>query len=610
VVIVQIQSDDWRESELTSTRFWLTRALEKPIEKGKQMTAPTCLTSGNAGAPFGDSVDWMTLDWANVQRTVRRLQARIVKAVQAQRWGKVKALQRLLSHSFSGKALAVRRVTENQGKRTPGVDGDVWSSPQQKAAAIGRLRQRGYRAQPLRRVYIAKANGQQRPLGIPTMRDRAMQALYVLSLEPIAETTADANSYGFRPGRSTADAIEQCRTTLMLKTSAQWVLDADIKGCFDHISHDWLMAHIPMDKRMLGQWLRAGFMEQGNWFPTAAGTPQGGIISPVLANLALDGLERLLRRHFRKSNHPPYYNPQVNLIRYCDDFVVTGRSQALLEHQVKPLIEQFLAERGLRLSPQKTHIVSIHDGFDFLGQHLRKMNGTLRIRPAKGNIKAFLTKVRTLVKGHKTAPAAALIGWLNPLIRGWSLYHRHVPCSDTFAKVSHHIFQALWRWAKRRHPHKSKQWVKQKYFHTVGNNRWVFGALVWADGQRHLYTLMSLNQVRWQRHTKIRGAANPYDPDWEMYFERRWTQQLVRHPRKARQVQALWRQQRGHCPQCSSWLALDEEWHVHHRLPKAMGGTDTLSNLVLLHPDCHRQLHHHALNSSTRPHPPKDVAKA
>ncbi|MDB9525480.1 group II intron reverse transcriptase/maturase [Oscillatoria sp. CS-180] len=555
------------------------------------MTAQTCLTRLNAGAPFGDSVDWMTIDWSKVQRTVRRLQARIVKAVQAQRWGKVNALQRLLSHSFSGKALAVRRVTENQGKRTPGVDGERWSSPPQKAAAIGRLQQRGYRAQPLRRVYIAKANGQQRPLGIPTMLDRAMQALYLLSLEPIVETTADGNSYGFRPGRSTADAIEQCRTVLMLKTSAQWVLDADIKGCFDHISHDWLMAHIPMDKGILRQWLQAGFMAQGQWYATAAGTPQGGIISPVLANLALDGLQELLRRHFRKSKHPPYDNPQVNLIRYCDDFVVTGRSQTLLEQHVKPLIEQFLAERGLRLSPQKTHIVSIQDGFDFLGQHLRKVNGKLRIRPAKGNIKAFLTKIRTLIKAHKTAPAAALIRWLNPLIRGWALYHRHAPSRATFVKVAHHIFQALWRWAKRRHPNKSKRWVKQKYFFTVGGNHWVFGAPVLVEGQRQLYTLVQLNQFRWQRHTKIRGAANPYDPDWEMYFERRWTQQLLRHPKRARRVKTLWCQQQGRCWHCSAGLSLDEEWHIHHRLPKALGGSDNLSNLALLHPDCHRQLH-------------------
>ncbi|MGB3613829.1 MAG: group II intron reverse transcriptase/maturase [Elainellaceae cyanobacterium] len=557
------------------------------------MTAHTRMAGNGTGAPFGDSTNWMDLDWSKIRRSVRRLQARIVKAVQAERWGKVNALQRLLCHSFSAKALAVRRVTENKGKRTPGVDGECWSNPQQKAEAIKRLRQRGYRAQPLRRVYIPKANGKRRALGIPTMRDRAMQALYLLGLEPICETTADGNSYGFRAQRSTADAIEQARTVLMLKTSAQWVLDADIEGCFDHISHDWLMTHVPMDKRILRQWLQAGFVETGQWFATEAGTPQGGIISPVLANLALDSLEPLLRGHFRQRKHPPYYNPKVNLIRYCDDFVVTGYSKELLEHQVTPLIESFLAQRGLRLSPQKTRIVSITDGFDFLGQHLRKVDGRLRIRPAKGNIKAFLTKVRTLIKAHKAAPAAALIARLNPLIRGWALYHRHIPTSATFAKVAHHIFCALWRWAKRRHPNKSKRWVKHKYFYTLGNNHWVFAAPIPTDGQCQLYTLVQLNQFRWHKHIKVKGAANPFDPLWQMYFEHRWTQQLLVHPLRSRRVKSLWHSQQGVCPHCRAQLSLDEPWHLHHRLPRAAGGSDNLSNLVLLHPDCHRQLHHH-----------------
>ena len=253
-----------------------------------------------AGASFHGVTDWHDIDWQSVSHNVRRLQARIVKATKEKRWGKVKALQRLLTHSFSGKALAVRRVTENQGKHTPGVDQITWNTPQKKLNAIYSLRQRHYRPQPLRRIYIPKKNGKQRPLGIPVMRCRAMQALYLLALDPVAETTADQNSYGFRPHRSTADAIEQCFCALGKQKSAQWILEGDIAGCFDAISHEWLLTHIPMEKAMLKKWLKAGYLEQSILYPTEAGTPQGGIISPVLANMTLDGLERMLMQHFPK----------------------------------------------------------------------------------------------------------------------------------------------------------------------------------------------------------------------------------------------------------------------------------------------------------------------
>lgn len=551
------------------------------------MTARVEVVPSSAGASSRSAQSWQTIDWSKAKRNVRRLQARIVKAVKANRWGKVKALQWLLTHSYSGKALAVRRVSENTGKRTAGVDGQRWHSPAQKAEAIGQLKRHGYRPKPLRRVYIAKANGKKRPLGIPTMHDRAMQALYLLSLEPIAETQADPNSYGFRPHRSTADAIDQCRRALMLKSSARWVLEADIKGCFDHISHDWLKQHIPMDRRVLSQWLAAGIIERGSWFPTRAGTPQGGIISPVLANLTLDGLEALLRRHFPKKRN----NQLVNYIRYCDDFVVTGRSKTLLEARVKPLIEQFLSIRGLSLAPQKTRVVHIEAGFDFLGQHLHRVNGSVLIHPSKQNVKTFLDKVRATIKRQAAAPAVRLIRTLNPMIRGWACYHRHVQSAAAFSKVGHHIFQALWRWAKRRHPNKSSQWVKDKYFDAFGGYRWVFSDHRWVNGEEQVYRLVQITQIRRFRHIKVRGQANPFDPEWEMYFEQRLTQQLKSRPNCTATVRFLWLRQQGQCPVCQSQLTLDEPWHVHHRLPKAEGGDDKANNLVLLHPDCHRQIH-------------------
>src|SRR3954447_20332791 len=302
-----------------------------------------------AGAAPGPAVDWHSIDWKKVYRTVRRLQARIVKAVRAGRWGKVKALVYLLVHSFSGRALALLRVVTNSGARTPGVDGTLWNTPEAKTAAFSTLRRHGYPPQPLRRVYIPKSNGTMRPLGIPTMRDRAMQALYLLGLDPVKETLTDRNSFGFRLGRCCADALRQCHQILCGSKGARWVLEGDITSCYDRISHDWLLSHVPMDKVTLKKWLKAGFLEEGVLFATTEGTPQGGIISPALANRTLDGLEDLLAEHYAQSRRRARMN-KVHLVRYADDFIITGKARVLLEYGVKPLVEHFLKERSLELS--------------------------------------------------------------------------------------------------------------------------------------------------------------------------------------------------------------------------------------------------------------------
>jgi RNA-directed DNA polymerase len=284
--------------------------------------------NNSVGASSGKPVEWHSINWAKCHKEVRRLQVRIVKATQEGRHGKVKALQWLLTHSFSGKALAVKRVTENQGRKTPGVDGKTWSTPRDKSQAIMSLKRHGYKTMPLKRIHIPKANGKKRPLGIPTMKDRAMQALYLQALEPVAETLADKRSFGFRPKRSTADAIEQCFSTLCKKDRAEWILEGDIKGCFDHISHDWLIDNVPMDKTILKKWLIAGFVEDKQLFPTESGTPQGGIISPVLANIALDGLEKELMNRWRVTTiKGRKFNPKVNYIRYADDCVPRRHAQ-------------------------------------------------------------------------------------------------------------------------------------------------------------------------------------------------------------------------------------------------------------------------------------------
>ncbi|WP_269059620.1 group II intron reverse transcriptase/maturase [Methylomonas sp. LL1] len=363
-----------------------------------------------------------------------------MKAIQEGRWGKVKALQWLLIHSFSGKAIAVKRVTENKGKKTSGVDGKTWSTPKAKSQAMLSLRRRGYQPLPLRRVYIPKSNGKERPLGIPTMKDRAMQALYRLALEPVSETTADPNSYGFRPERSTVDAREQCFTVLSRAYAPQWILEGDIKGCFDNISHQWMLENIPMDKSILQKWLKAGYVYQNKLFPTEAGTPQGGIISPTLSNMTLDGLETLLMNRFALSNrtgrfsHGMAARHQVNLVRYADDFIITSRSKELLESEIRPMVENFLHERGLLLSAEKTKITHIDEGFDFLGWNVRKYKGKLLIKPAKKNVKAFLDEIRATVKANNQAKQTNLIRLLNPKIRGWANYHKAAVAKVTALK--------------------------------------------------------------------------------------------------------------------------------------------------------------------------------
>ncbi len=555
------------------------------------MTAPPAAPAARrAGAASHGEVAWHQIDWDQAHRTVRRLQARIVQATQEGRWGRVKALQRLLTHSFSGKALAVRRVTENQGKRTPGVDGYTWDTPAKKAQAVRALRQRGYRPRPLRRVYIPKKHGKRRPLGIPTMRDRAMQALYLLALDPIAETTGDPNSYGFRKERSAADAIGQCYVALGNRATADWVLEGDITSCFDRISHEWLLAHVPLDKAMLRNWLKAGFMDKRVLHPTDDGTPQGGIISPVLANLALDGLERLLRTAF-----PKRYRAQgrtrtnkVNLVRYADDFIITGGSREQLEGEVLPLVKRFMQERGLELSEEKTVITHIAEGFDFLGQHVRKYDGKLLIKPAKPNVKAFLGTVRGIIKDTPTMTAGNLIARLTPVIRGWAHYHRHVVSKDVFAAVDHAIFDALWRWARRRHPKKGARWVKAKYFHTVGNRNWVFSG---ATGDGQMRRLLRADSIPIRRHAKIQNAANPYDPAWEVYFEELHGLKMAANLAGRRTLLHLWKRQGGCCPHCGQPITSITGWHSHHVVWRSKGGSDRADNRQLLHPTCHLQVH-------------------
>jgi RNA-directed DNA polymerase len=421
------------------------------------------------------------------------------------------------------------------------------------------------------------------------MKDRAMQALYLLALDPVAESIADPNSYGFRKERSTADAIAQCFIALGKKHSPQWILEGDIRSCFDQISHIWMLAHIPTDRAILRKWLKAGFIDENTLHPTEAGTPQGGIISPVAANLTLDGLERLLRERHPQLGHGR--SALVNMIRYADDFIITGRTKELLETEVKPLVEEFFKTRGLELSQEKTRVTHIEEGFDFLGQNVRKYNGKLLIRPSRKNVRAVLDKVRGIIKSNKQAKTGVLIALLNPIIRGWAYYHRHVASSSSFSKVDSAIFDCLWRWARRRHRNKSSRWTYKKYFERLGG-RCVFRERARGeDGKPRIISLFRAGSLPIIRHVKIRGEANPYDPRWEAYFERRLDLKMEANPKRRQQLLRIWISQGGFCTDCGHKITRTTGWRSHKVVWRVYGGSDSMSNRVLLHPSCHNKVH-------------------
>jgi RNA-directed DNA polymerase len=542
-------------------------------------------------AAFPGGRAWDQVDWPIVHRRVRGLQIRIAKATRDQDWRRVKALQRFLVNSYSAKALAVKRVSENDGKRTPGVDDEIWTTPEAKWRAIQRLDSRGLRPQPLRRVYIPKRGSttKKRPLGIPVMIDRAQQALYLQGLEPVAEMRADPHSYGFRRNRGTQDAIAQVFNLLARKTSASWILEGDIKGCFDNFGHGWLESHIPMDTKVLSGWLNAGYVESGKLFPTEAGTPQGGIASPTIANIALDGLETMLTERFG-STAKSIHQFRVRLVRYADDFIITGTSKELLEREVKPCVEAFLAERGLELSQEKTKITHISEGFDFLGQNVRKYGDKLLIKPSAKNVKAFLDKIRETIRVNRSAKQENLIRLLNPMIRGWANYHRHVVAKRTYAMVDHHIWQALWRWARRRHPNKLCGWVRRKYFRTLDHRHWVFATATRGyTGEPRLLALLSATDTRIVRHVRVKSDANPFDPVWDSYFAERKCSRMLQRLQDRSFPKRLWQQQEGQCPVCGQLIDDEASWLLRPVVPLTAGGTRSIANLKMLHSTCQRR---------------------
>jgi RNA-directed DNA polymerase len=528
---------------------------------------------------------WHRINWAACHRRVRSLQRRIVQAVKAGAWRKVKRLSYLLVHSFAARALAVKRVTENKGKKTPGIDGELWDTPEKKATAVERIgRWRGYRPVPLRRLYIPKKNGKKRPLSIPAQIDRGKQALWLQALAPIAETRADRNSYGFRPKRRCADAIDQCFKALRQKDTATWILEGDIQGFFDNIRFSWIEDHIPMNKQVLSKWLKSGFVERGTLYPTTTGVPQGGIISPVISNMVLDGLEQVVCSHPRFRRR---YN--INYVRWADDFIVTAKSREVLAEVVLPRINAFLAKRGVRLSAEKTVITPLAEGFDFLGQTLRKherRNGQpakLLIKPSMASFQALKAKVRTLCKQAAGATPEVLVDRLNPVLRGWANYHRHTLCGQIFFWLDSFVWGRLFRWAKLRHPDKTGRWIADRYFPHQPGESWRF-----TDPATGKQVLRVCESIKPERYLKVKSAANPFDPDWEAYFRARDQRETLRasSPFRAK----ILRQQHGLCPGCRQMIQIEEDVELHHQ--DGNHQNNHLVNLIWLHPTCHHQVHY------------------
>ena len=541
-------------------------------------------------------MEWKGINWRKLERVTFKLQKRIFQASERGDVKAVRKLQKTLIRSWSAKCIAVRRVTQdNQGKNTAGVDGVKTLTPKHRINLVGKLKLTG-KAKPTRRVNIPKpGTNETRPLGIPTINDRALQALVKLALEPEWEAKFEPNSYGFRPGRSCHDAIGAIY--LSIRQKAKYVLDADIAKCFDRINHKALLSKIhtyPTLRRQLKTWLKAGYCVGNELFPTNEGTPQGGVISPLLANIALHGMEERVKQYAETLKGQKAINRSaLSLIRYADDFVIIHEDLNVVK-KCQEIIAEWLSDMGLELKPSKTKLthtlieIDGNVGFEFLGFHVQQYkagayrcsngsNGTLLgfntlITPSKVKVKIHLAKIAEVIDTHKTAPQAALISKLNPIIRGWSNYYSTVVSKETFSKVDYLAYDKLRAWARKRGKGNIN---KDKYWRTVGDRNWCFSTENEIELTQHSDTPIV-------RHIKVKGVASPFDGNWTY-----WSKRRGEYPETPNRVASLIKRQKGICSHCGLYFTSTDIVEVDHIKPTSLGGRDTYDNLQLLHKHCH-----------------------
>ncbi|AFY92876.1 group II intron reverse transcriptase/maturase [Chamaesiphon minutus] len=554
---------------------------------------------------------WNEINWRKLERRVFKLQKRIFQASNRGNVKLVRRLQKLLISSRSARLLAVRRVTQdNQGRKTAGVDGVKSLTPKQRLILVDKIKL-GTKAKPTRRVWIPKpGTSEERPLGIPTMEDRALQAVVKMVLEPEWESKFEPNSYGFRPGRSCHDAIEAIFSSISKKS--KYVLDADISKCFDRINHNKLLSKLntfPTLRKQIRAWLKAGVMDGKKLFPTNEGTPQGGVLSPLLANIALHGLEELIMGLAPKfdmkrpnGNQLPVRDKLKSIccVRYADDFVILHEDLKVI-NQCKKEVEEWLSDIGLELKPSKTriaHCLSDLDGekagFNFLGFNIRQFsvgkyssgkssNGKLLgyktiIRPSIESQKRHYKKLKEEINKRRGLSQSRLINSLNPIVRGWCNYFCTVNSKEVFGKIYSLVFLKLFKWGSHRHPNKGKKWIRHKYFKSINNNNWLFATL---EGN-NLIKLVRHDSIEIKRHVKVKGNSSPYDGDW-VY----WSSRMGKHPEVSTKVGNLLKTQKGKCAHCKNYFKDGDSLEVDHIIPKSKGGKDKYENWQLLHRHCH-----------------------
>jgi RNA-directed DNA polymerase len=539
-------------------------------------------------------MNWHKINWKHAFVYVSRIQEELTTAYKDSQ--KVQELQRQLVQSFEARALAVRRVCNSSGSKTPGIDRIVFDTPLSRFEAILQLGEiikepNSYKASPVRRIYLPKpGTNEKRPLGIPTMIDRALQATYHLAIDPVVEANSDRYSYGFRKGRSAQDAIVRVRTLLDKPSSPRYVLDGDIEKCFDKISHRFLMANTPIcDKHILKQWLESGVLEDGIFSSTLEGTPQGGVISPLLCNIALNGFEGAISEAAELHRKTKRWQPKVNVVRYADDFLVTARSSQILE-EIKLAIERFLAVRGLRLKETKTRIVNVREGFNFLGFRLERVKATLeanrkqrtvfRTLPTKRNEESLIRRIKEQIDKYRNSGTMDdLIININPLLRGWAEYYRISSHSrESFERIGSYIWKKMWITLRKKHTKRNREWILKTYIHPLHNYQWRIG----VSTERVIFEIAS---VVIYKMPPLKSDLNPYIIANSESIEKRKQNKLA-----AKFRAEVYRKWKHRCSYCETSLYNDESIELHHLIPRSEGGKYTLENIAPMHKTCHQSI--------------------